>query len=228
MATLTGKQIGWGTVALMLAGCGRPPVTVVDLQDPKTPTVEYTRRQEVLTALPVRVRLPSRYGAERVFVFYRTWGSSAWEPLELARAGQTWTGAVSCREVSTVTGDTRYYFVVVDANGQQVAGSGWREWPHVVTIVSNLPNGPQALEDLASPQRCHDPADCPPEFPGCPAYTVRRPACQSADDCAQGRRCAWDGYCESAEDVMSSSAPEQTDEELLAAAVRRATRRPRR
>jgi hypothetical protein len=214
--------MGWGAVALVIGGCGVPPVTAAELPEPATPTVEYTRRQEVLTALPVRVRLPVRFGAERVFVFYRTWGSSDWAPLELARAGQTWTGAVSCRDVSTVTGDTRYFFVVVDGKGHEIGGSGWREWPHVVTVVSNLPNGPQALEGLMSPARCHDPADCPPDFPGCPAYAVRRPACRSDDDCVHGRRCAWDGYCDSADDAASTE--ERTDAELLAAAVRRATR----
>jgi hypothetical protein len=213
-------------IALVTCSCERPASTPLDLTpEPATPTVEYVWRQEILTPLPVRVRLPARYGAERVVVFYRTWGSSDWAPLELVRRGQTWSGAVSCREVSTVTGDTRYFFVAVDGKGHEVVGSGWPEWPHVVTVVRALEDGPQSLDGLGAPARCNDPADCPPDFPGCPAYAVRRPACRSDDDCSHGGRCAWDGYCDAANTSSElAERGEQTDEQLLAAAVRRAMR----
>ena len=227
MGKTAGKLVGCLAVALATCSCERPPAAPVNAPEPASPTVEYVWRQEILTPLPVRVRLPSRYGAERVIVFYRTWGSSDWAPLELVRSGQTWTGAVSCREVSTVTGNTRYFFVAVDARGREVVGSGWPEWPHVVTVVRTLQDGPQSLDGLPIPAQCHDPADCPPDFPGCPAYAVRRPACRSSDDCAHGGRCAWDGYCDAAAGgaVSEPAEPgEQTDEELLAAAVRRAVR----
>jgi hypothetical protein len=211
-----------GLVAPILIGGCRPPATAAEADDPASPTLEYTRRQEVLTPLPVRVRLPTSSGAERVFVFYRTWGSREWSPLELSRSGQTWAGEVSCHDVSTVTGDTRYYFVVTDGKGREVPGSGWRKWQHVVTIVRELPSGPQALEGQPAPERCQDPADCPPDFPGCPAYATRRPACRSDDDCAHGRRCAWDGYCAALE---PESDPSKPDDDVLAEAVRRSTTR---
>jgi len=213
-------------IALALVGssCSSSPKTAVSVEpDPPVPVVEYVTRQEILTPLPLRVRLPARYGAERVLVFVHTWGSRSWAMLELARSGQSWTGEVSCRDVSTVTGDTRYFFLALDASGQVVVGSGSPEWPHVATIVGSLPDGPQKLAGEYPPMRCHDPADCPPDFPGCPPYAVLRPACSSDGDCSNDARCEWDGYCgtPSYADVDEGA----DDDALLAAAVRKATGR---
>jgi hypothetical protein len=184
--------------------------------------VEYVTEQEILTPLPVRVRLPARYGAERVLVFFQTWGSRHWDTLELARAGQTWAGEVSCREVSTVTGDTRYYFLAVDAENQPVIGSGWPEWPHVVTVVGKLPGGAQGLSGGAPPDRCYDVADCPPDLVGCPAYAWRRPVCREDADCHGGARCDWDGYCGAATEVVDGDSDAQ-----LAVAVKAALHKRR-
>jgi hypothetical protein len=187
--------LGVSAAALVASSC-RPPETVASIEpEPSKPIVEYVTTQEILTPLPLRVRLPTRYGAERVLVLFRTWGSSRWESLELARAGQTWTGEVSCRAVSTITGDTDYFFVAVNNEDRPVIGSGWPEWPHAATVIGELPEGPHSLAGMPAPLRCHDPADCPPDFPGCPEYAVRRPACRFDSDCRTGRRCDWDGYC---------------------------------
>ncbi len=211
--------------AVALAACVEtPPPASPYTPPPPSPVVEYVNEQQILAPLPVRVRLPDHYGAEKVLVFYNMWGTEDWKTLELSRAGQTWTGEVSCREVSTVTGDTRYYFVAVDANGDEVVGSGWPEWPHVATIVHSLPEGPQGLPGTRAPRACHDPADCPPDFPGCPAYKVRRPACHVDDDCGKSGVCGWDGYCDAAPATASQSS-EESDEERLAAAVRKHTHR---
>jgi hypothetical protein len=213
-------------LAFFVFACSPPPLTVAAIEpEPPAPIVEYVTQQEILTPLPLRVRLPARYGAERVLVAFRTWGSRDWDVTELSRLGQTWTGAVSCREVSTVTGDTRYFFVAVNGEGDEVVGSGWPEWPHVATIVRSLPDGPQGLAGDGPAFRCHDPADCPPDFPGCPAYAVRRPACRGDEDCARGGRCAWDGYCDNPAQIVAELS-QGTDEERLEAAVRRATHRP--
>jgi hypothetical protein len=209
-------------LSLLATSCWRPPAPAAD-PGPQLPVVEHVSRQEILMPLPLRVRLPARYGAERVLVFFHTWGSRDWAMLELARAGQTWTGAVSCRAVSTVTGDTRYFFVALDAEGRTVVGSGSPDWPHVATIVGSLPEGPRALPGQWAPARCHDPADCPPDFPGCPAYAFVRPACDAERRCAGGERCAWDGYCGPASTV--DEVESVSDEERLARAVRAATRR---
>jgi hypothetical protein len=188
---------------------------------PATPEVQYLTRQEILTPLPLRVRLPATEGAEHVIVLFRTWGSRGWRNLELARVGQTWSGEVSCREVSTVTGDTKYFFVVLNGEGELVGGSGSPDWPHVATIVGALPDGPQSLPGDAAVLRCHDPADCPPDFPGCPAYTVQRTSCRRDRDCGESGRCAWDGYCGSPSGAVSPSSqePEEEDLELAVKAV---------
>ena len=204
-------------------GCGRPPV--VPEPELPAPVVEYVSQQEILTPLPLRVRLPSRYGADRVLVFFHTWGSRGWRTMELARAGQTWTGEVSCREVSTVTGDTRYFFLALDPEGEAVVGSGSPEWPHVATIVGSLPDGPHALSGDMTPMRCHDPSDCPPDFPGCPAYAFRRVHCHDDLDCRAGNTyCAWDGYCGAA---SADEEPTQSvdEEEQLALAIRAAKKK---
>ncbi|MGO8999670.1 MAG: hypothetical protein ACLQVI_40615 [Polyangiaceae bacterium] len=210
--------------APLVGGCDRPPATPADA-GPSQPMVEYVARQQILTELPMRVRLPARYGAERVVVFVHLWGTHGWSPLELTRDGQAWEGAVSCRAVSTVTGDAQYFFLALDANGEPVVGSGSPEWPHVATIVRELPDGPQGLSDRGPPVTCHDPADCPSDFAGCPAYAAVRPSCETDSDCGtRGMRCAWDGYCDSASEP---SVAEGTDAELLAAALRKVIRHGR-
>jgi hypothetical protein len=209
----------------LILSCSPPAApTFPSEPDPTDPTVEYVALQETLTPLPLRVRLPSRYQAERVIVFYRTWGSPGWDSLELARRGQTWSGAISCRDVSTVTGDTRYFFMALNARGEEVVGSGWPEWPHAATIVRGLPEGPQSLPGVGA-VRCHDPADCPPDFLGCPAYALVRPPCRTSLDCREGARCAWDGYCNAAPDRAWWPDADETDDQLLKTAVLRVTHR---
>ncbi|MDB4933489.1 MAG: hypothetical protein JWP87_461 [Labilithrix sp.] len=188
---------------------------------PAAPSVEFVTRQEVLTPLPLRVRMPLASGTEHVVVLVRTWGSRGWHPMELARTGQTWEGEVSCREVSTVTGDTKYFFVALDAEGNPVGGSGSPDWPHVATIVGKLQEGAQSLPGGVIPMRCHDPADCPPDFPGCPAYAMRRKSCRTDRDCAGKQRCGWDAYCEApARDSSADGFSEEAEQEELEAAVR--------
>jgi hypothetical protein len=209
--------------SVLACACERPPATPADV-GPSQPLVEYVTRQQILTELPMRVRLPTRYGAEHVLVFVHLWGMPDWQAFELTRTGQTWEGAVSCRAVSTVTGDTQYYFLALDARGEPVVGSGSPEWPHVATVVRELLDGPQGLSRQTPPAQCHDPADCPPDFPGCPAYATLRPTCRTHADCA-GRGaglCAWDGYCDGATYSPVGAASES---DLLAAAVRKAMRR---
>jgi hypothetical protein len=161
--------------------------------------VEYVAEQHVLSPLPVRVRLPDRYRPVRVVAFYKMWGAEGWDRLELSREGEVWTGAVSCREVSTITGPTRFAFAALDARGLDVVKSDAQAWPEVETMVRYMPDGPEALPGESSEPPCPDPADCPPDFPGCPAGPIRRPACASDRECGQGAVCASDGYCERAD-----------------------------
>jgi len=199
----------------LLGACTRTVSSPVEAPPPDV-VVDYVPEQEILVALPIRVRLPARYAASRVLVFYRTWGTGQFHSLNLARAGESWQGEISCRDISTVTGDTRYYFLALDSSGASVLGSDSPEWPHVATIVRSLPEGPRALEGNAPAERCHDPADCPPDFPGCPAMRSQRPACRIDRDCDRGLGCSWDGYCGSPNIV---SDPNATEDELLAQAV---------
>lgn len=190
---------------------------------PAEPIIEHVAHQEVLTPLPIRVSLPASYGAEHVLVLVRTWGSRDWDVIELARHGQTWRGEVSCRQVSTVTGDTRYFFLVLDEFGEVIADSGSPEWPHIATVVGKLHGGARGLAGEPPPMRCHDPADCPPDFPGCPLYQFVRTKCSNDGDC-EGGFCDWDGYCEVPREPESEWDVFE-DRELLARALRRVKRR---
>jgi len=217
--------VGLSLLVVGAVACG--PVSPVPVDPgPPRPVVEHLSHQEILTPLPLRVSLPAKYGAERVLVFFHTWGSTDWGTLELGRRGQTWAGEVSCREVSTVTGDTRYFFLAIDAKGRIVADSGSPEWPHVATIVGKLPDGPQALSGQAPPRKCHDVAQCPPDFPGCPPYALRRPPCETHADCRGSSICAWDHYCapeKPPEPAIAWELPPSIEEDKeLAVAVRRA------
>jgi hypothetical protein len=78
--------IFFGLGASLLA-CEPAPRTPVD-PGPQDPTVEYVARQQILTDLPMRVRLPARYGAERVLVFVHLWGMRGWSTFELGRDGE--------------------------------------------------------------------------------------------------------------------------------------------
>jgi len=213
------------TFAATALACGSS-TTLVE-PGPAVPVVEYVQKQEILTPLPVRVRLPASTGAEHVVMLYRTWGSRGWRQKELSRRGQTWSGEVTCREVSTVTGDTKYFFVAVDDAGEVVAGSGAPDWPHVATVVGALPDGAQALPGGTLPLRCHDPADCPPDFPGCPSYAVNRRACRTDRDCGGESACAWDGYCGTPSGEVEAASPveEASDDEQLASAIRAVKKR---
>ncbi len=209
---------------LLLVSCGPEPVRD---PGPAAPVVEYVTRQEILTPLPLRVRMPAASNTEHVVVLYRPWGERGWKQMELGRWGQTWSGEVSCREVSTVTGDTKYFFVALDHEGELTGGSGSPEWPHVATIVGKLEEGPHGLPGGTIPMRCHDPADCPPDVPGCPAYAVQRRACTRDDQCGESGRCAWDGYCGSPNAAIEPETGE-SEEELLSRAVRSVKQRYRR
>jgi hypothetical protein len=208
--------------AVVVSACAHSPKEA----GPPSPVVEFVTRQETLTPLPLRVRLPAKLNADRVLVFFHTWGSRRWGLVELARYGQTWSGEVSCREVSTVTGDTKYFFLALDNDGEPVIGSGSPDWPHVATIVGELPDGAQALPGSSAPVRCHDPADCPPDFPGCPAYAFVRHACSGDKDCEKDNvRCAWDGYCGTPSAPPVADDPQADEEEMLARAIRQVTKR---
>ncbi|MEZ4439372.1 MAG: hypothetical protein R3B72_09805 [Polyangiaceae bacterium] len=202
-------------LAFVLGCAPLPPPQPLD-PGPSHPIIEHVEEQEVLTPLPLRVRLPASYRAKYVLALVLTWGSRRWEPVELARDGQTWRGEVSCRQVSTVTGPARYFFLALDARGEAVLDSGSPEWPYVATVVGELPEGARGLPGEPLPQRCHDVADCPPDFPGCPAYTLLRPACRSDVTCDSGV-CEWDGYCRVAEPEVAELGIWDADQDLARA-----------
>ena len=197
-------------VAMMLVASGcTSSLNKPDAPDPgpPQPLVETVPYQEILTPVPVRIGLPAKIGIEQVVMLYRTFGSREWSSIALDRSGQYWHGAVDCLEVSTITGNLQFFLLGEDVSGRVVAANGSPAWPFVVPIVYRAPQGPAALTGEAPPLRCADPADCPPNFPGCEPYVPQRAACGSDEDCSDGDYCAWDGYCDAVVPVVAARLP---------------------
>jgi hypothetical protein len=153
---------------------------------------EKRAEQGILTPVPIAIGLPSELEAARVLVHFKVHGSPGWTTLELRReGGNLFRGAIPCLEVSTITGDLRYYVRVHDADGAAIAYRGTRADPFVVRVVHE-----SERPDLKGGARCPDPADCPRGLPGCPSELVERIPCRSDADCEGGTACGWAGYCE--------------------------------
>ncbi|MDI1434993.1 hypothetical protein [Polyangium sorediatum] len=158
------------------------------------PTLERTAEQGILRAVPISIELPIDIAlrARRVLVHYRLWGDPDWTALELRRSGARYEGAIPCLEISTVTGDLRYYIRVHDAEGRVIATGASRARPYLVTIKHDTVLEPGQGKGA----KCPDPADCPAGLLGCPSERVVEIACQSDADCEGGTTCSWRGFCE--------------------------------
>jgi len=157
------------------------------------PESQRMAEQGILRPVPVVADLPMDIAVRtrRVLVHYRLWGDPDWTTLELRRNGARYEGAIPCLEISTVTGDMKYYIRVHDAEGKVIATGASRADPYRVTIKHD-----EQLETTAPRAKCPDPADCPRGLPGCPSERVVEIACQSDADCEGGSTCSWRGFCE--------------------------------
>jgi hypothetical protein len=161
------------------------------------PLLERRAEQGILRPVPIVTELPRDLAlrARRVLVHYRLWGEPDWTTLELRRNGVRYEGAIPCLEISTVTGDLRYYIRVHDVEGRVIASAASRATPYLVAIKHDTTLAPGE----ARVAKCPDPADCPRGLPGCPSERVVEIQCQSDGDCEGGMTCGWRGYCERAD-----------------------------
>jgi hypothetical protein len=160
------------------------------------PLLERRAEQGILRPVPIDVTLPRDVAlrARRLLVHYRLWGDPDWISLEARREGARFVAVIPCREISTVTGDLKYYLRVHDAEGRVVAAAGARTSPFVVAIKNDAaldPSAPRAA-------KCPDPADCPRGLPGCPSEVAKLVACKEDRDCEPGQACGLRGVCERA------------------------------
>ena len=161
------------------------------------PVLERKAEQGILRPVPLSVELPAdlAFRARRVLVHYRLWGNPDWTTIELRRNGPKHEGAIPCLEVSTVTGDLRYYVRVHDVEGRVIATAASLARPFVVAIMHET-----KLEELGKTSKhaakCPDPADCPRGLPGCPSEEIRLIKCADDSDCTPGTTCGFRGYCE--------------------------------
>jgi hypothetical protein len=155
------------------------------------PVQERRVEQGILRPIPISVELPGEiaWNASRVLVSYRLWGEPGWITIQLRAVGQHYEGAIPCLEVSTVTGDFRYYIRVHDAHGRVIAQGASRASPYVVTIKHDT-----MLASAPAHAKCPDPTSCPPGFPGCPSEVVDV-VCESDSDCEEGTECNAHGIC---------------------------------
>lgn len=181
---------------------GEPPRarSAEDAPEPQSlhiPVLEREAEQGILRPVPLSVELPPDLvlRARRVLVHYRLWGNPDWTTIELRRNGVKHEGAIPCLEVSTVTGDLRYYIRVHDIDGRVIATAASLAKPFVVSIRHDEA---LAAKGVSAPRagKCPDPADCPRGLPGCPSEAVVKMRCASDDDCVNGMICAFNGYCE--------------------------------
>jgi hypothetical protein len=158
------------------------------------PLLERNAEQGILRPVPISAELPrdAALRARRVLMHYRLWGDPDWTTLELRRSGARYEGAIPCLEISTVTGDLRYYIRVHDVEGRVIATGASRAKPYRVTIKHDTTLAP----DAPRAAKCPDPADCPAGLLGCPSERVVEIACKSDHDCEGGKTCSWRGVCE--------------------------------
>jgi hypothetical protein len=158
------------------------------------PLLERQAEQGILRPVPISVELPREVAlrARRVLMHYRLWGDPDWTTLQLRPNGARYQGAIPCLEISTVTGDLRYYIRVHDVEGRVIATGASRAQPYRVTIKRDSTLAPSAQRAA----KCPDPADCPRGLPGCPSERVVDIACKSDRDCEGGMTCGWRGICE--------------------------------
>jgi hypothetical protein len=161
------------------------------------PQLQRKAEQGILRPVPILADLPHDVAvrARRVLVHYRLWGDPDWTTLELRRNGTRYEGAIPCLEISTVTGDLRYYIRVHDVEGKVIATGASRADPYRVAIKHD----DQLTFHTKRPAKCPDPADCPRGLAGCPSERVIEIACKSDADCEGGTTCSWRGFCERVE-----------------------------
>lgn len=158
------------------------------------PKLERQAEQGILRPVPITADLPTDIAlrARRVLVHYRLWGDPDWTTLELLRNGARYEGAIPCLEISTVTGDLKYYIRVHDIEGRVIATGASRADPYRVTIKHDDQLEPGQEHTI----KCPDPADCPRGLLGCPSERVVQIACKTDADCEGGSTCSWRGFCE--------------------------------
>ncbi len=187
------RAVFLAVVCLALPVRAEPGLTTLGPEILRMRVLERRAVQGILTPVPVDVELPEAIlaRARRVLVHYRVWGDPDWTTIELGRSGRRHRGEIPCLEVSTITGDVRFYLRIHDAEGRVIAASGSRASPYRVSIVHDT----HSDEATRRPARCPDPADCPPNLPGCGSERLEVP-CSTDGDCEGGATCGFFGICE--------------------------------
>jgi hypothetical protein len=153
-----------------------------------------------MTAIPIWVESKDESVA-RVVLRYKAFGAQEWKAVDMTKVDNGWAGEIPCRDVGTITGVLRYYVTAYDENDKPLASHGSLKAPNKVRIRQGLGTPPPHLPGRPPPQRCYDPTDCPPGFPGCKSVaTGDSSACMADDDCDDGMICGSEQKCEARPD----------------------------
>lgn len=175
--------------------------------------VPYDPPEEALvnTPLPIFIRVGEEIGVGDAKLRYKPFGGTQWQSVNMQRVGDGFGGIIPCRDLTT-TGKVRFYIILKDNEGDQIASAGTLNSPHSVLIRNEIEGDQPNLPGKEPPKKCTGgPADCPPDFPGCgPGATPPAPGgqrgnkgwgatCDTTQECKEGYICL-NGSCEQGDD----------------------------
>jgi len=158
-----------------------------------TPTVTEMESRRVV---PVNCQPPS--GARYMQLFYREFGGSSYQTVDMKRGKGGIQASIPCTATS-LTGQLSLYVIALNANKQQIGQWGSTLSPKIIQVVDKTSAEPPSFPGEAAPPRCEEKVECPPGLPGCTSGGAGGwgDSCTPKTGCKEGLFCN-SGTCEPA------------------------------